>query len=134
MNDVPVPATGNRAAALGIYRSMQERDVEGFTALVHPDIEVRQPAFLPYGGTHRGIDGLLAMFRDVLKLVDVRRLQIVSLVAEDEHVWAEFVVQTRIGGLDLTVAEHWRFADGLARHLDVWFQDPTPLLTGAASR
>lgn len=134
MSRTPVHAAGNRAATLAIYRSMKERDVDGFTALVHPDIEVRQPGFLPYGGTHRGIDGMLAMFREVLKLVDVRGLRITSLVAEDEHVWAEFVVQSRVGAVDLTVAEHWTFDDGRARTLDVWFQDPTPLLTGAASR
>jgi hypothetical protein len=130
----PAPATGSRAATLGIYRAMKERDVEAFTALVHPAIEVVQPGFLPYGGTHRGVDGLLAMFREVLKLVDVRRLEIVSLVAEDDEVWAQFVVQTRVGGVDLSVAEHWTFEHGLARHLDVWFQDPTPLLSGAALR
>jgi ketosteroid isomerase-like protein len=121
------PPASPTAAARAIYRSMRDRDLAAFTALVHPEIEVLQPTWLPYGGRHHGLEALLAMFRQVLALVDVGRLELVSVVGEGDHVWAEFIVQARATGEDLRVAEHWRFEDGRARFLEVWFQDPTPL-------
>ena len=36
-------------------------DLPGVQALLHPDLRVEQPASLPHGGVHRGLDGMAAM-------------------------------------------------------------------------
>jgi ketosteroid isomerase-like protein len=121
-------AQRNRESVLAIYRSMRERDLPAFTALVHPEIEVSQPEWLPYGGRHHGLDGLLAMFGQMLRLVDVRALALDSVVAQADDVWAQFTVHAVADGSELQVAEHWRFDDGLARQLTVWIRDPRALM------
>jgi len=36
-------------------------DMDGARSLFHPDLRIEQPASLPHGGSHRGLDGMAAM-------------------------------------------------------------------------
>jgi ketosteroid isomerase-like protein len=36
-------------------------DLDGARALFHPDLRIEQPASLPHGGSHHGLDGMAAM-------------------------------------------------------------------------
>jgi uncharacterized protein len=36
-------------------------DLDGARALFHPDLHIEQPASLPHGGSHHGLDGMAAM-------------------------------------------------------------------------
>ena len=36
-------------------------DHDGARALFHPDLHIEQPASLPHGGSHHGLDGMAAM-------------------------------------------------------------------------
>jgi ketosteroid isomerase-like protein len=50
-----VRSTGNVKVMLNIFSAIERRDAQGFRELVHPDVELRWPASLPYGGTARGL-------------------------------------------------------------------------------
>lgn len=115
----------NTKVVRGIYKAMVDRDLASFLPLIADDFTVVQPSWLPYGGSHHGVDGLLDMFRQALRVFDVSELQVRSLVAEGDEVRAVFVIQTRGRGVDVLVSEHWRVTDGKARHLEVSFDDPT---------
>ena len=36
-------------------------DLDGARALFHPDLRIEQPASLPHGGSHHGLDGMAGM-------------------------------------------------------------------------
>jgi uncharacterized protein len=42
----------------GLFRGVDERDLEAFLAVGHPEVVIREPYSLPYGGEYRGLDGL----------------------------------------------------------------------------
>ena len=113
-----------REVVLAIYDTIAARDAVAFVELVTPDFEVVQPPWLPYGGTHNGLAAVGEMFRQVAKLFDVSAIQVRSLTAEGERVWAHLVVPTRATGDSALVAEEWTVVDGRARSVRVWFFDP----------
>ena len=42
----------------GLFRGVEERDLEAYLAVGHPEVVIREPDSLPYGGEYRGLDGL----------------------------------------------------------------------------
>jgi ketosteroid isomerase-like protein len=50
------------------YAAYAARDVAAIFALLHPDVEIVQTPLLPWGGTHRGLDGARAFFRTIGEL------------------------------------------------------------------
>jgi ketosteroid isomerase-like protein len=41
-----------------LFRGVEERDLEAYLAVGHPEAVIREPGSLPYGGEYRGVDGL----------------------------------------------------------------------------
>jgi ketosteroid isomerase-like protein len=121
------PERSARDVVLAIYEAIAARDMAAFADLVDPDYQVVQPPWLPYGGTHSGLEAVGEMFRQVVRLFDVSRIELRSLTAEGERAWAHFVVPTRATGEEVLVAEEWSVVDGRARSVRVWFYDPAPL-------
>jgi hypothetical protein len=111
---------------------MAARDMAAFLGLVHPDYAITEPPWLPYGGTHVGVEAVVDLFRQIVKHFDVSRLELRSLTADGERVWTQFVVPARASGEDVLVAEEWRVIDGRAQSVRVWFDDPNPLKLEAA--
>jgi ketosteroid isomerase-like protein len=124
----PNRSAHNARIVAAVYRAIAANDPEAFERLVHPEIEVEQPPWLPYGGTHRGLAGVGEMFRKVLKLIDVSRLEVQSLTAEGDIVWATFVIHARDDGSPLLLAEEWQLEGDRCRRLRVWHFDPRPVL------
>lgn len=106
-------------------------DRDGALALFHPDLRIEQPASLPHGGTHHGVDGMGAMG-----------------AAFAEH-WDRTISEPRISGCGDTVlqvttqtwtakttgrsaivdvVELFRFADGRIAEIRVFQQDTALLL------
>jgi ketosteroid isomerase-like protein len=130
----PNPSAHSARIVAAVYRAIAVNDPEAFERLVHPEIEIQQPPWLPYGGTHRGLAGVSEMFRQVLKLIDVSRLEVRSLTAEGDTVWATFVVHARDDGSPLLLAEEWQLEDDRCRRLRVWHFDPRPVLRQLSPR
>ena len=42
----------------GLFRGIEERDLEAYLAVGHPEVVISEPDSLPYGGEYRGLDGL----------------------------------------------------------------------------
>jgi len=111
-----------------VYRAMASNDADSFAELIHPEIEIVQPGWLPYGGVHQGLAELGTMFLDVLKVIDVSNLEVLSLTADGDTVWATFIAHARDDGTPLVLAEEWRIEAGRCRHLRVWHFDHRPVL------
>jgi ketosteroid isomerase-like protein len=127
-----VTTRSSRQVVLEIYEAMAARDMASFLRLVHPDFAITEPPWLPYGGTHVGIEAVLDLFRQILEQFEVSRLELRSLTADGERLWTQFVVPARVTGHDVLVAEEWRVVDGRAQSVRVWFDDPSPLRLGPA--
>jgi ketosteroid isomerase-like protein len=127
-----VTTRSSRQVVLEIYEAMAARDMASFLRLVHPDFAITEPPWLPYGGTHVGIEAVLDLFRQILEQFEVSRLELRSLTADGERVWTQFVVPARVTGQDVLVAEEWRVVDERAQSVRVWFDDPSPLRLGPA--
>jgi ketosteroid isomerase-like protein len=56
-------STENVALVRGGYEALASGDIEGFLARLDPGIEWTQSELLPYGGTHRGIQGMQEVLR-----------------------------------------------------------------------
>lgn len=41
-----------------LFRGVEERDLETYLAVGHPEVVIREPGSLPYGGEYRGLEGL----------------------------------------------------------------------------
>jgi uncharacterized protein len=53
--------TDGLALVKELARRFQAGDGQGAAQLFHPDIRIEQPASLPHGGSHHGLDGMQQM-------------------------------------------------------------------------
>jgi ketosteroid isomerase-like protein len=116
------------------YAAAGGGDPRALAPYVHEDFEIEEPALMPYGGVYRGLEGLQSVLGEVAGVLDFSRLQVESMIAEDEHVVV--TLQVGVHGSDALVrnAEHWTVRDGKVWRGRVFTFDPTPVLdlAGAA--
>jgi hypothetical protein len=51
--DAMTTARENKDLVVGAVQAGAAGDVDAFLAAMHPEIEVHEPPYLPYGGTYR---------------------------------------------------------------------------------
>jgi ketosteroid isomerase-like protein len=121
------------------YRTLAEGDVEGFMALLDPEVEWTHPDELPYGGTHRGIAGMQEVVRlwgETYELMQVIPEEFLD-AGDDVIVIGRYVVRPRNGErLETWFVNVFRVRDGkISRFRD--FSDKAARLaarTGEAAR
>ena len=91
-------------------------DVEALRALFHPEFRIVEADGLPYGGTRRGVEGLLGLVHEVFSTWKDCRVEVRQLVAEDDCVFvlAEMSGRGRAEAepFRVPIAELYRFRDG----------------------
>lgn len=121
--------------ALEVVRELARRfaagDAADAMALFHPGIRIEQPASLPHGGWHEGVDGVATMGARFAEHWE-RTITDPRMFGDDEHV-AQVTTQTwtaRTTGRAATVdvVELFRFDDGLVSEIRVFQQDTHALL------
>lgn len=112
----------NKQIIQDAYDAMARGDVKGFLGALDPQIEVREPDALPYGGAYRGIDELIGMFAKAGPVLDSSRMVVQALTADEDRVIALLRIPLRDGTGEALISEHWRLRDGKAVELQVfWF-------------
>ncbi len=91
-------------------------DVETLRALFHPEFRIVEADGLPYGGTRRGVEGLLGLVHEVFSTWKDCRVEVRQLVAEDDCVIV-LAEMSGVGRADpqpfrVPIAELYRFEDG----------------------
>jgi ketosteroid isomerase-like protein len=100
-------------------------DLDGFMVMLHPDVEVDEPSYLPYGGHYQGVAEIGTAFAGASQVVDFATIQIHAITADEDRVVMLESVKLVATGEEVTFSEHWRFEDGLIRHIQVfWFSLP----------
>ena len=119
--------TSNIAIGEGLIAGVKARDLESVLALMHPEVEVFEPASLPYGGTWKGRDGFAELLQKIMGLADlsigddpkihetsdglIMEMQVTFTSHKDGEAFATSAVEVD------------RLRDGLVREIDVFYKD-----------
>jgi hypothetical protein len=116
-----VAAQTNRDLVIGALGALLEGDVEGFTGYMHPNIDLFEPDYLPYGGHYHGVEALIRCFGEVSALIDASSLEIVSVIADDDV--AVLLTKCKLvgDGSERLISEHWRIEDHRVREVRVFW-------------
>lgn len=119
-----------------LNRRFSSGDREGAAALLHPELEIEQPASLPHGGRHVGLDGMGRMGAAFAEHWTRTISEPTVLDCGDRVV--QVTTQTWTGvrtgrSATVDVVELFAVADGRIREIRV-FQQDTHLLLGTLDR
>lgn len=125
--------TLDTAAIIGekLIVAMQAQDLDTFASMFHPDIEVFEPAGLPYGGTYRGPEAFLG---DLIPQI----FGPYDLVISDSkvfdgghaaavHMQLSFTSRRTGATIDMPYIEIYTISNGLVTNIDVYPQDTATL-------
>ena len=122
----------NKQIVRGAYEGMATGDAQAFLGVLDPEVEVHEPPFLPYGGTHRGIEGVIAFLKQAAPLMRPGGLVVEDLIADGDTVVATLTLGLR-NGADAQITEVWTLRDGKAVDLRVFWFDPAVAQAAAAA-
>ena len=125
-NGPPTPTD----VVLAIYDAFARGDLPTILCLVDPAAEIRQTDALPWGGVHRGHDGLRAFLAALTEPVQSRFVpeRIVPAGAEVVCVGrSRGVVRATGRAFDVAAVHVWSVAHGRARRLDAYIDTPAML-------
>jgi ketosteroid isomerase-like protein len=120
---------------LEVVRELARRftagDAAGAMALFHPAVRIEQPASLPHGGWHEGLDGVATMGARFAENWE-RTITDPRIFGDDDHV-VQLTTQTWVAiatgrAATVDVVELFRFTDGLVSEIRVFQQDTHVLL------
>lgn len=119
----------NKAVAEAFYQCAKRGDMAEFFALAAEDFTITAPAYLPWGGVHRGKDAILKILPVAGAHVDFQRFTIESLTAEENRVVVSLQVGVSGSPATLRLSDHWEMQNGLASSM--WFAifEPEALAT-----
>lgn len=125
--------TSNSEIVAGAYAAIGRGDFKGFLAAFDEQIEVREPACLPYGGVAHGIKEAMAMLGNAAPYLDAANMRVESVFGSGDQVTAVLRVPLHGGRGEAEIAELWRLRDGKAIELFVYWADPSILPADAGA-
>ena len=117
-------AEANKQLVVGAIESAMAGDMEGFTDSLHPEVEVHEPDYLPYGGVYRGKEGFMELFGKATAVLDFPTLKVESATGDE----AILLMTCKLlsNGEERHITEHWEIEDGLVKRVRVfWFGLPS---------
>jgi len=118
----------NRQLIRALYDAAIAGDAEGVFGLLADDVVVREPGFLPYGGTYRGKDEFADLFGKFAKTYDMARIKVDHIVADGERVVGILRIPDLVTGKDVVLAEQSVIRDGKVAEVTIFFHDAQSLL------
>lgn len=132
MASPPSVTETNREIITQFYGMLAARNFAGVQALFDEDIEIHEPACLPYGGVYRGIAGAQKLFGKVPQYIDISTFRIEAIVADGDRVIGLFDGTILRTGVRVAIAEESLIRDGKIVRVRVFLFDPT-LVTNVAT-
>jgi ketosteroid isomerase-like protein len=113
-----------------IYESFRTRDLAGVLMLMDPEIEISQSTELPWGGVHRGHDGVKQFIKKLTDYLD-NRLRIDMVIDAGQQVVAlgHTTGKVRATGLefDIPFVHVWTLREGKVLRFEPYIDNPTML-------
>jgi len=122
--------TANRRLIVDMYAAAKAGDVDGFFSALSPEVVIKEPNFLPYGGTYRGINEFRALFGDVANLLDMSSLTVDRVVVDGDHAVGLIRLSTTSGDRQIRLAEFSILHDGKVAEMEIFVHDDAGLLSG----
>lgn len=116
-----------------MYDSAAGGDLAGFFGAMSDDVVVREPRFLPYGGTYSGKDELMALVSKLATEFDLSTLKAEYVVAEGDRAFAVLRIGFAASDETLLVAEESLVRDGKVTELRVFVHDGGRLIPTAVA-
>ncbi len=120
-----------------LFWGVEERDLEAYTAVGHPEIVIREPGSLPYGGEFHGLEGMrrhaAGWMRTwaALQPGDERKLDATFIDAGD-HVVARWRLRARAPAgdkvLDMPMVGIYELRDGKLAGTQMFYSDTAEVL------
>lgn len=122
----------NLAVIHAFSAAVTDGDGEAVARFAHPDLVVQQAAGLPYGGTHRGLDGFFAMLGQMQQAW--RELKISPLGVIGDPSGEVFALHALVEGrahdgppMASEVFERWVVRDGKVAEIWPFYRDTAQL-------
>lgn len=121
-------AQENKDRLISAFRASRHGNPAALADILHPEVQVHEPAYLHYGGTHHGRDGFQKLRVEAAKVLDLATLKILTSTADEDRVVLLMSADLVADGSEMFVTEHWRMRDGLVDDIRVfWFGLPDPI-------
>lgn len=125
-------AEENRRVVAGLYAAIQAGDMDTALSLFDPeDVELHESPSLPFSGSWRGLDDVTKGIGEVAKVLDMSKVRVGQLVADEDAVVAiielptlpEFNPDTPM----VALAELFRLRAGKIIEIRPYYWEPTAL-------
>ncbi len=117
----------NKKIAQDFLAALLRGDREGMRPYLHPELEVLEPASLPYGGVWKGPEGIFAMSEKVFSVWKDCQVTVRDMLADGDKVVGLYEMRGvgRSSGIPFTVhiTEVMRVQDGRIREIEVFYFD-----------
>jgi ketosteroid isomerase-like protein len=127
----------NVEAVRRLFRAVEERDGGAYVAAGHPEVEIHEPASLPYGGEYHGLEGLRRHAAGwvqtwaPLQPGNERKLEAAFIDAGD-HVVARWRLRARVPDgdetLDMPMVGIYELSDGKLVGAQMFYSDTAAVL------
>jgi ketosteroid isomerase-like protein len=111
-----------------MYESAANADYDDVFACLSEDLVVNEPPFLPYGDVYHGHDGFRRLIGKVTRVLDVSRMHVIRMVAEDDRTIGIIEMPDLATGEQILLAEESLIRDGKVVEINVYFHQPRSLL------
>ena len=104
--------TETREVVERMYAAAGAGDMAGLREILAEEVVIEAAPFVPYGGTYRGFDEFVGCFGKAAELIDLSRLQLDGITADEEHAYGRVRVPFVDGSGEATIIEEWTVRDG----------------------
>jgi len=101
-----------RATIERMYAAAQAGDLAAVSEVMHEQVVVHEPPFLPYGGTYTGLNEFTGVYAEAAAVIDLAAVQVESLTVEDDRAFAVVTVPLVADATPISLVEHWTVAEG----------------------
>ena len=123
-------ADQNMETVRALYAAYESRDVEGLLAPLADDVEIYQSELLPWGGTYKGREGMMAFIQAITSHID-------SIVVVEELIEAgndvimvgrsRGTVQANGEAYEVRLVDRIRLREGKITRLEIFLDTPAVL-------
>lgn len=96
--------------------------------VLHPDVLVKEPPFLPWGGEHRGIEAFFQLFGQIASRTLLEQFEVTDIFGSGDRCMVLYRVPFRTAGepVWMDICELYIFRDGKVVEFQPFYFDQVP--------
>ena len=113
---------GTRSVVESMYEALLSGDAATLATMFTDDLVVRQPAYLPWGGTYRTPAAVAEISGKIMEHLDLSRMKVDRVLVDGTEAIGFLRIPDRAGD-DVIVAEHLTVRDGRIAEACLYYHD-----------